>query len=180
VSEHTENPAPPDESPNHSSVVAEASVSARFFERTDWVSFWVTTVLALTVYLWTLAPDVTLEMSGELSVAGMYAGVPHPPGFPVWTVYAWLFTKLLPFSNIAWRVAVSSAVAGASACGLIALMVSRGGALIVEGPRGIKQLLPKEENRLRVVCGAVAGLGFGLDKWFWHQAIIVDTWALGC
>ena len=101
MNENTENLAQPDELPDHSSEVAvEASVTARFFHRTDWVSFCVTTILVLAVYLWTLAPN--------------YAGVPHPLGFPIWTVYAWLFTKLLPFSNVAWRVAVSSAVAGAS------------------------------------------------------------------
>src|SRR2546430_878138 len=117
----------------------------RFFERTDWLSFWLTTALVLAVYLYTLAPEVTLEMSGILSTAAMYGGVAHPPGFPLWTIYAWLFTKLLPFSNIAWRVAVSSAVAGAFACGVIALMVSRGGTMILEGMREFKRLEPKEE-----------------------------------
>ena len=71
-------------------------------------------------------PDVTLEDSGELAVGSMYAGVPHPPGYPMWTIYSWGFTKILPFSNIAWRVAVSSAVAAALSCGLLALMISRG------------------------------------------------------
>lgn len=130
------------------------------------------------MYLWTLAPDVTLEDSGIFSVAAQYAGVPQVPGFPVWTIYGWLFTKLLPFSNIAWRVAVSSAVAGALACGLIALMVSRGGASMLEGISGLKRLTVKEENGLRVVCGAIAGMGLGFDGAFWEKAVIVDTWPL--
>src|SRR5437773_5186212 len=88
-----------------------------FLQPTDWLSFWITTTLALAVYLFTLAPEVTLEHSGELSTAAKYAGVAHPPGYAFWTLYAWLFTKLLPFSNIAWRVAVSSAVAGLLARG---------------------------------------------------------------
>ena len=49
-----------------------------------------------------MAPDVTLEDSGELSVGSFYAGVPHPPGYPVWTLYSWLFTQL-PISNIAFE-----------------------------------------------------------------------------
>src|SRR5258706_10507964 len=129
---------------------------ARFFERTDWLSFWITTALVLTVYLYTLAPEVTLEMSGILTTAAMYGGVAHNPGFPLWTIYAWLFIKVLPFSNIAWRVAVSSAVAGAFACGVIALMVSQGGAMILEGMRGFKRLEPKEDRLLRLVSGSVA------------------------
>src|SRR5689334_5677780 len=83
----------------------------------DWLSFAVTTLLALTGYLLTLAPEVTLEWSGILGTAAMYGGVGPPQGYPVWTIYSWLFIKLLPFSNPAWRVAVGSAVAGALACG---------------------------------------------------------------
>ena len=78
------------------------------FRRTDWVTFVLVTLLTMAGYLYTIAPDLTLEDSGELAVASMYAGVPHPPGYPVWTLYTYAFTKLLPFSNIAWRVSVSS------------------------------------------------------------------------
>ena len=41
-------------------------------------------------------------------------------GISAFDTWAWVFTKLLPFSNIAWRVAVSCAAAGALACGVIA------------------------------------------------------------
>src|SRR5881398_604131 len=92
----------------------------------DWFTFGITTLVVFIGYLLTLAPDLTLEDSGELAVGSYYAGVPHPPGYPVWTIYSWLFTALIPISNVAYRVAVSSAVAGALSCGLIALMVSRG------------------------------------------------------
>ena len=105
----------------------------------------------------------------------MYDGVAHPPGFPVWTIYAWLFTKLLPFSNIAWRVGVSSAVAGALTCGVIALMVSRGGAMLLEGLRDFKRLELKEEKLLRLVAGSVAGMGFGFNGDFWGMAVVVET-----
>src|SRR6185295_19077917 len=100
--------------------------------RIDWLSFALATVLVMAAYLYTLAPDLTLEDSGELAVASMYAGVPHPPGYPVWTLYTWLFTKILPFSNIAWRVSVSSAFAAAVACGLAGLLISRGSSMLLE------------------------------------------------
>src|SRR5258708_4752557 len=103
-----------------------ASSPHRLFDQGDWLSFWLTTCCVATVYFYTLAPEVTLEWSGTLSTGAMYASGPAPPGFPLWTLYAWMFTKLVPFSTIAWRIAVSSAVAGALACGMIALTVSRG------------------------------------------------------
>jgi hypothetical protein len=93
-------------------------------------------------------------------------------------MYAWLFTWLLPCSNIAWRVAMSSAVAGALTCGVIALMASRGAGGILEGTAGLRRLAPKASQALRVVCGCVAGLAFGLDSAFWRKAVVVDPWPL--
>jgi hypothetical protein len=148
------------------------------FQRSDWLSFWATTLLALLVYLLTLAPEVGLDNSGIYSTGAMYGGVPDTPGYPLWTLWAEIFTKLLPFSNIAWRAAVSSAVAGALASGLIALMVSRVGATILERKPDQQRLKPKEEKWLRVVCGYAAGMVFGLNGAFWPQAVIVNVWPL--
>ena len=63
-----------------------------FFHRFDWIAGFLTALISFGVYLYTLAPDVTLEDSGELAVGSMYAGVPHPPGYPLWTIYSWVFT----------------------------------------------------------------------------------------
>src|SRR5687767_2076342 len=57
----------------------------------DWIAFAVTSLIVFIGYMYTLAPDMTLQDSGELAVASMYAGVPHPPGYPVWTIYTWIF-----------------------------------------------------------------------------------------
>jgi Protein of unknown function (DUF2723) len=157
---------------------AESPKHAQFFQRTDWLSFGLTTLLMLIGYLLTLAPDVTLEHSGMYSTGAMYGGVMPPSGYPLWTIYAWLFTNLLPFSNIAWRVAVSSAVASALTCGFIALMTSRGGALLIDGIPGFKRLSPKQETQLRLVCGCIAGLAFGFNGAVWEMAVIVDVWPL--
>jgi Protein O-mannosyl-transferase TMEM260-like len=85
------------------------------------LSFGTTTLLALTIYFLTLTPEVGLWNEGNFSTGADYAGVQMPPGYPLWTLWAWTFIKLLPFSNIAWRAAFSSAAAGALACGLIIL-----------------------------------------------------------
>ena len=70
-------------------------IANRLFRRIDWVAFLLVSLVVMAGYLLTIAPDLTLEDPGELAVASMYAGVPHPPGYPVWTVYTWLFTKIL-------------------------------------------------------------------------------------
>ena len=49
---------------------------------------------AMALYAWTLAPTVTLEFSGSLACAADYMGVANSPGYPVWTLIAWLFQGL--------------------------------------------------------------------------------------
>ena len=95
------------------------------FRRIDWIALAITLAAVWITYLLTLAPELTLEDSGELCTGAFYAGIPHPPGYPFWSIYAWLWTKLLPFGNVTWRVEVGEATAAAMACGLVALMVSR-------------------------------------------------------
>jgi tetratricopeptide (TPR) repeat protein/phage shock protein PspC (stress-responsive transcriptional regulator) len=150
----------------------------RFFRRIDWWTALVTTGVVLLGYMLTLAPNLTLEDSGELAVGSFYAGVPHPPGYPVWTIYSWLFTVLLPFSNIAWRVAVSSAVAAAFSCGLVALMASRGSSMILESLQELKSLDRRMENALCMVAGYAAGALVGFNGVVWSQAVIVEVYTL--
>lgn len=149
-----------------------------FFTRTDWIALWLTTGCSLCGYLLTITPGLTLEDSGELAVASMYAGVPHPPGYPVWTLYTWLFTELLPFSNIAFRVAVSSAVAAALACGIIAMIVSRGSALIIEGVTWFEGLGETWRSRIGLVSGFVGGMLMAFNGFMWSQAVIVEVYTL--
>ncbi len=147
------------------------------FRGIDWWTLAVTTIVVFLGYWWTLAPDLTLEDCGELAVASMYAGVPHPPGYPVWTIYTWFWT-LLPVSNIAYRVALSSAFAGALSCGLVALMVSRGSSMIMEGIADLKNIERKWENALCIVAGLVSGMLIGFNGFMWSQAVIVEVYTL--
>jgi hypothetical protein len=150
-----------------------------FFGRTDWLSFALASIIGLAVYLYTLSPEVTLEWSGIQITGAKYGGSGPPPGSPLWTIYAWLFIQILPISNIAWRVSVSSAIAGALTCGTIALIVSRGGLMVLERIKRFKRLARSEESQVRYVCGVVAGLGFGFNGQFWNLALIARPDALG-
>src|SRR5580692_11466567 len=167
VEQHDE-PAPGDENGNSFS-------DGPFFHRVDWWTFGITTLAAFGVYLCTIAPDVTLEDAGTFITGAAYAGVPDCPGFPLWTIYSWLFVKLIPFSNIAWRVTAGSALAAALACGLTALMVSRGGALLLEYTPTFADVKTDGSNLIRVVCGCVAGLALGLSEAIWSQVALLNT-----
>jgi len=39
--------------------------------------------------------------------------------------------------------------------------------------------MPRDETQLRLVCGVVAGLGFGFHGVFWNLSLIVESAALG-
>ncbi|HUS34422.1 MAG TPA: DUF2723 domain-containing protein [Verrucomicrobiae bacterium] len=171
----TRGTMPPAKPPEKGAVATSGPVPP-LFRKVDWITAGIATLIVLIGYIYTLAPDVTLEDSGELAVGSFYAGVPHPPGYPVWTLYTWLFTVLFPFSNIAWRVALSSAVAGAVSCGLLGLIVSRGSSMMIEGVADLRNVDKKLESWLCIVSGLVAAMLLGFNGFMWSQAVIVEVY----
>lgn len=161
------------------------NLTGAFFRRIDWWAFWIVLLAAFGVYFYTLAPTLTLEDSGELAVASDYLGVPHPPGYPIWTLVTWFFQWIFHWvtynghPNPAWSVGLSSAVAGAGACALLALLVSRSGADIL---RSIPALTDKigfrTENRLCLVAGISGGLLMAFSPVLWSQSVIVEVYSL--
>jgi hypothetical protein len=130
--------------------------------------FAVTAFVALLVYTFTLAPQVTFGYSGVFATAAMYPGPSTPSGHPLWALCGWAWINVFPFGNIAWRLAFGSAVAAAIACGLVAVIVARVGTLISAG-----------QNRPVVtVGGIVAGLGLAFEQGFWSKAVVVDSSSL--
>src|SRR3989454_11249588 len=80
-------------------------------------------VLSLLLYIWTLAPTVTLVDSGELIVAARSLGVAHPPGFPLYVMLAHL-ASLVPVGSVAVRVNFASAFFAALASAMLTLVVA--------------------------------------------------------
>src|SRR6266496_4902104 len=136
---------------------ASPPIAARL-DGTDGRSFAIAGAIAFIGYLGTLAPNVTLEWSGLMATSANYAAPSAPPGYPAWTLYSWLFAHLIPFSNIAWRITVGSAVASAVACGLTSVMVSYSGRILFGSLPAFSALASRDQNLLRCVCGSVAGL----------------------
>jgi Protein of unknown function (DUF2723) len=130
------------------------------------------------IYFATLAPEVTLEDSGELVTGSMYAGIPHPPGYPVWTIYSWLWTTMVPVGNMAWRVALAEATAGALACALISLLVSRGSSFLIGSLESLKTFANKWETAICIIAGFAAGMLMGLDGFMWRESVAANRIAV--
>jgi len=156
-----------------------------FFRKIDWLAFATTLAISLGAYTLTLAPTVTLEDSGELVVAADYLGVPHPPGYPIWTLLAWFFQWIFHFveyydqPNPAWAVGFMSAVFGALACAFLALLVSRSGFDMLRAMKGITKVLgTKTESLLCWVGGVTGGLLLTFSSVLWSQSVIVEVYSL--
>lgn len=157
----------------------------RFFRRSDWAAFWTVLVISLGVYVYTLAPTVTLEDCGELVVASDYMGVPHPPGYPIWTLLTWFFqwvfhwVKYYGYPNPSWSVGLFSAVSGALACAVLALLVSRsGGDMLRSLVRTTEILGYRTEVVLCWAAGVSSGLLLAFSPVMWSQSVIVEVYSL--
>ncbi len=163
----------------------EPEAQGPFFRRCDWWAGWLAFGVTLVAYVFTLAPTVTLEDSGELAVASDYLGVPHPPGYPIWTLVTWIFQLLFHWvkynghPNPAWSVGLASAVAGAGACGLLALLISRSGADMLESVATLRNRLEgKVEHAICLAAGVSGGLLLAFSPVLWSQSVIVEVYAL--
>ncbi len=144
------------------------------FRRVDWLTFGLTFLIIWVVYLWTLAPELTLEDSGELCTGSFYAGIPHPPGYPFWAIYSWFWTFILPIGNVAWRVEVGQSFAAAMGCGMLAMMVSRGSSMLMEGIEDLANIPRTWESSICFVSGLVSGLLTGLDGFMWGESVVIN------
>ena len=161
--------------------------SGAFFRRVDWGAFWITFLISCGVYVWTLAPTVTLEDSGELATASDYLGVPHPPGYPSWSLITWFFQWIFHWvhyygqPNPAWSVGLSSAFFGGLACGLLALLISRSGADMLRSMKQTTAMLGYSTETLLCWVGGVAGgLLLAFSPVLWSQSVIVEVYSLNC
>lgn len=62
----------------------------------------------------TTAPAITFHDAGDLASAAVTLGIPHPPGYPLYTMIAFAFAKL-PFATVPFRIALLSGTAAAVA-----------------------------------------------------------------
>jgi tetratricopeptide (TPR) repeat protein len=142
----------------------------RVERRRDWGWAWGCAGAALLLYAYTLAPSVTLEDSGELVTAASRMGVPHPPGYPLWTLCGFIFSHLVPLHNWAWRINLMSAVLGAATILIFAALCRR----------TVRILLRDEPEGVRyATCAALAASGIlACSDVMWSQSVIAEVYTL--
>jgi hypothetical protein len=140
------------------------------FLRSDFVAAGIVLVITLGLYIGTLAPNVTLEDSGELITAAAKFGVGHPPGYPLWTMAGFILSHVFPFGNLAWRMNLLCAIIGGFSNAVVTLLVCHSGRWLLQ------RWADKEAQAfLRPFCfyaGITSGLIVGFSDVMWGQAVI--------
>ena len=91
------------------------------------IAFFMTTAVALAVYLQTTSDSIAGGDAGELVAEGCQLGIAHPPGYPLYTVIVYIVTSLgkrfLQNYTPALLVNAMSCLFGSIASGLVAATV---------------------------------------------------------
>jgi len=112
---------------------------------------------AAALYVRTLAPGLTYGDGGDLTVAAYQLGVPHPPGYPLYTLLGHVWLSLVPVKDAAWRMNLFSAVCACLAVAAIYFAVT-----LAVGTAW---------------RGAFLGAGlFAVSPTFWSQAVVAEVY----
>jgi Tfp pilus assembly protein PilF len=135
------------------------------FEPVDWIAAGLSWLVAQCVYFFTAQPNVGLLDSGEFLTAAIHVGVPHPTGYPLWTIGAHIF-KLFPFGNGAWEVNLFSGFCTALSVGVVGL-------ILCNSMRWAGIL-----DRLAQILSVGWALALAFSISMWSQAVIAEVYGL--
>lgn len=109
------------------------------------------------LYARTLMPGAVGGDAGELQYAAPMLALVHPTGQPLYVLLGWLWTHVVPFGSVAWRMNLLAALSGATAASVTAWGVGRW-------------------TRSRWI-GVISGMTLGLGATFWGQSVLADKYA---
>ena len=131
-------------------------------------------IIALVLYLKTMAPTISLWDSGEFIACAYTLGIPHPPGAPLYVLWGRLFA-LLPIGSVEQCVVLISPLVSAAAiwCVFSTTTLLARGALKSGGTPS-----PGQDQQLAALAGGVvAALSLACSYTFWFNATEAEVYA---
>lgn len=136
------------------------------YRRLDWLIALLLFGFCLALYVSTLTPGLPYALdelnpvgdSHEFTMAAVNLRLTRRTGYPIYTWLGFLFIKILPFGQVAYRMNLMSAVFAAAAVATI-YFVAR-------------------HLELRPAIAALAALALGVSTTFWSQAVIAEVYTL--
>lgn len=115
-------------------------------------------IVAFLVYLATLTPTVFWGDSAELTTSAFFLGIPHPTGYPLYSLLGKAFISAVPLGDVGYRMNLLSAVFGALTIGVLFLALY-------------------SITRNILIAAAVA-LVFAFSYRFWRLSIVAEVYTL--
>jgi hypothetical protein len=129
---------------------------------------------SLILYLSTIAPTLTWGWDGkavdggELVAAAHILGIPHPPGYPTYTLLLKGFITVVPVGDVAFRGNLFSALLAATTIFLVYWTIFRL-CLTVK---------PTASNGLAIVGAVLGSAVFAASPLFWSQSVVTEVYTL--
>jgi len=124
-------------------------------------------LIALVVYIRTLAPSIVFGDAGELTIAAHGSGIAHPPGFPIWCIFTKLFT-LLPINNVAWRASLATAFYSAVGVALTFILIKE----------VLGEIFPKVKRSVVPTTAFLLSLSVAFTQSLWSQSVSAEVYSL--
>lgn len=138
----------------------------RFVQNSNFLGF-VLALLALALYLRTLASTVTLIDSGELAAVATTLGIAHPTGYPLFTLIGWVFAHV----PLGLRTIVQLNMMSAFCCSLGVFFFFKLFVFLLRDQ--------SEKSLVRTSVPAATGtLALAFSETFWSQAISIEVYSL--
>lgn len=116
-------------------------------------------VLFCSLYIYTAPPSIYDGDSGEIAAAAHLLGLPHTTGFPLYILTGKLFTLLIPWGDIAFRLNIYSAILTTGAVVLLFFLL--------------------RSLSLSIISSSITSFIFGLGRnTIWSNAGVIRVYAL--
>ena len=155
--------------------VVPVTETKQFFKRGDWFVALATFLFSGCVFYYHMAPEVTLQDSGELVTGAFTFGVPHPPGYPIWAFLGYIWSNfLVPFGNPAWRIGTMSVATGAATVGILTLLMIRSTRVLLHALPWTQAIDEKMQQWIALSVGISTSLLFGFNRGVWLWASVSE------
>lgn len=115
------------------------------------------------IFTCTAFPSVAIYRdAGEMASVCYTFGIAHPPGYPLYVLLGKIFTLIIPFGNIAYRINLMSAFFGALSCGMVYLIIKR----------------IADRNLCSTLCALCSAIVLAFSKTFWSVSLVAEMYTI--
>ncbi len=159
--------------------------------RLDLIISSIITAFAFLIYISTMSRSIPYIDGGELTTDLWTLGIPHPTGYPLFSMLGYLFVHIPMLPEVAMRANLFAALCTSVAAGIFYLVFSRAQILLASGnvgrdkaqkaSKGQKEPphFPLGHNELFIRWSSVvAALVLVFSKTFWDQSTSIEVYPL--